>query len=171
MAAITRTLAPFVIMFSTWETWVGMSSSAYWRSVSYPRALSDVTRLSPSAIQRADDLVGIAMPTRPLPAAFDAASLAPALAAAEAGASAEAGADVAGLLPPHAATTRAPVARATVRNFFIGALRSSCDGAREPHLPASWIAFEGADAVRRCRRGALLSPRSIAGGRMPLSFP
>ena len=34
MAAITRTLAPLVIMFSTWETWVGMSSSAYWRSVS-----------------------------------------------------------------------------------------------------------------------------------------
>ncbi len=33
MAAITSTLAPLVIMFSTCASWLGMSSSAYCRSV------------------------------------------------------------------------------------------------------------------------------------------
>ncbi len=32
MAATTRIFSPLVTMFSTWVTWVGMSSSAYWRS-------------------------------------------------------------------------------------------------------------------------------------------
>ena len=31
--AITSTFAPLVIMFSTWASWLGMSSSAYCRSV------------------------------------------------------------------------------------------------------------------------------------------
>ena len=34
IAAMTSTSTPLVTMFSTWETWVGMSSSAYWRSTS-----------------------------------------------------------------------------------------------------------------------------------------
>ncbi len=34
MAAMTRTLAPLVIMFSICLSWVGMSSSAYCRSIS-----------------------------------------------------------------------------------------------------------------------------------------
>jgi hypothetical protein len=33
MAAITSALTPEVIMFSIWFSWVGMSSSAYCRSV------------------------------------------------------------------------------------------------------------------------------------------
>ena len=33
IAAITSTLAPLVTMFSTWESWLGISSSAYCRSV------------------------------------------------------------------------------------------------------------------------------------------
>ena len=33
MAAITRTLSFLVIMFSIWASWLGMSSSAYCRSV------------------------------------------------------------------------------------------------------------------------------------------
>jgi hypothetical protein len=32
IAAMIRASAPLVIMFSTWLTWVGMSSSAYCRS-------------------------------------------------------------------------------------------------------------------------------------------
>ena len=34
MAATTRASTPWLIMFSTWESWVGMSSSAYCRMVS-----------------------------------------------------------------------------------------------------------------------------------------
>ena len=32
IAAMTSIFSPLVTMFSTWETWVGMSSSAYCRS-------------------------------------------------------------------------------------------------------------------------------------------
>src|ERR1700754_550130 len=64
--ATTRTLSALVTMFSICASWLGMSSSAYCRSVLYPRACSTLTMLSPSAIQRAEDLVGIAMPTVPL---------------------------------------------------------------------------------------------------------
>src|SRR5277367_1915294 len=46
-----------------------MSSSAYCRSVLYPLACRVFTILSPSAIQRADDFVGIEMPIVPLSSA------------------------------------------------------------------------------------------------------
>src|SRR5271165_5930248 len=46
-----------------------MSSSAYCRSVLYPLACRVFTILSPSAIQRADDFVGMEMPIVPLSAA------------------------------------------------------------------------------------------------------
>src|SRR5660397_214456 len=48
-------------------------SLAYWRSTLSPRASSCVLTLLPSAIQRSDDLVGIATPTR-APAAAGAAA-------------------------------------------------------------------------------------------------
>src|SRR3984885_15847891 len=69
IAAITSTLAPLVTMFSIWESWFGISSSAYCRSVLYPRCFSTLTMLLPSSIQRAEALVGIAMPTVGLPCA------------------------------------------------------------------------------------------------------
>src|SRR4051812_36719363 len=80
------------------------------------------------------------MPMRPVPppaaadpdGAVDSVPVdADALAGALDEAPAEAGAVVA-VPPPHAATTRAPAAMATVRNFFIAALCSSCDGAEGP---------------------------------------
>src|ERR1700722_1426779 len=46
-----------------------MSSSAYCRSVLYPLLFRVFTILSPSAIQRADDFVGIEMPIVPLSSA------------------------------------------------------------------------------------------------------
>src|ERR1700736_5919818 len=46
-----------------------MSSSAYCRSVLYPLAFRVLTMLSPSAIQRAEDLVGMEMPIVPLSSA------------------------------------------------------------------------------------------------------
>src|SRR5689334_18272179 len=67
--AMTSTLAPLVTMFSIWESWFGISSSAYCRSVLYPRSFNTFTMLLPSSIQRADDLVGMAMPTVGLPCA------------------------------------------------------------------------------------------------------
>src|ERR1700710_645395 len=69
IAAITSTLAPLVTMFSIWESWFGISSSAYCRSVLYPRSFNTLTILLPSSIQRAEALVGIAMPTVGLPCA------------------------------------------------------------------------------------------------------
>src|SRR5580704_256545 len=66
MAAITRTLTPLVIMFSICASWLGMSSSAYCRLVPYPLLFRVLTILSPSAIQRADDFVGMEMPIVPL---------------------------------------------------------------------------------------------------------
>src|SRR5580704_2338937 len=66
MAAITRTLTPLVIMFSICASWLGMSSSAYCRLVPYPLLFRVLTILSPSAIQRADDFVGMEMPMVPL---------------------------------------------------------------------------------------------------------
>src|SRR4029079_10706541 len=61
--AINSTLDPLVTMFSIWESWFGMSSSAYCRSVLYPRSFRTLTMLLPSSIQRAEALVGMAMPT------------------------------------------------------------------------------------------------------------
>src|SRR3981081_342172 len=46
-----------------------MSSSAYCRSVLYPLLCRVFTILSPSAIQRADDFVGMEMPIMPLSSA------------------------------------------------------------------------------------------------------
>src|ERR1700722_16030691 len=46
-----------------------ISSSAYCRSVLYPLAFRVLTMLSPSAIQRAEDLVGMEMPIVPLSSA------------------------------------------------------------------------------------------------------
>src|SRR3954451_3699647 len=58
--AMIRTFAPLVIIVLICCTWVGMSLFAYSRSTLYPAfSRSDLTAL-PSAIQRADTLVGIA---------------------------------------------------------------------------------------------------------------
>src|SRR5436190_18913259 len=101
--AMTSSLAPLVIWFSIWLTWVGMSFSAYCRSTLYPRASSCFLRLSPSWIQRSEDFVGMVTPTR-APAA-PAAPLAPPLSA-----------DF--VLDPHAASATARVRpTAAVANF------------------------------------------------------
>ena len=63
--AMMSASAPLVIMFSICETWVGMSSSAYWRSTVKPCSSSCSLTESPSWIQRSELLVGIATPMRP----------------------------------------------------------------------------------------------------------
>src|SRR5680860_144505 len=63
--AMIRASAPLVIMFSIWDTCVGMSSSAYCRSTLKPCSSSWLLTALPSAIQRSELLVGIATPMRP----------------------------------------------------------------------------------------------------------
>ena len=59
MAAITRTFSFLVIMFSIWASWFGNVVVGVLQVDLVALRLSTLTMLSPSAIQRADDLVGI----------------------------------------------------------------------------------------------------------------
>ena len=73
MEAMTRMVAPLVIIWSIGWVWVGMSSLANWRSTSYPAASRPSFTALPSAIQRSEVWVGIATPTLTLPP-FEAAA-------------------------------------------------------------------------------------------------